>query len=505
MDPLYTADALRALDQRLAHHLALPAGGLMERAGTRLFAQARSAWPTAHRWVVAVGPGNNGGDGLVLARQAREAGYSVTVLSASDRPPEWRGDAAIAAERWRAAGGEVRTFDPEVVSGAELLVDALFGTGLTRAVRGVWAELVEALNAHSAPVLAADIPSGLHADTGTRLGATVRADRTVTFIAPTVGLFTGAGPECVGLLRHEDLGAPPAVFAGLKPVAYRERATPGAPSPLPRRRRTAHKGVQGHVLVIGGGEGMPGAVRLAGEAALRGGAGRVSAAVHPRSVPAVGSGPPELMVHGVRGTRALRGLLDRVDVLAVGPGLGQSRWATALWEIALDAGLPMVLDADGLNRLAARPQTARHTWILTPHPGEAGRLLRTNTGAVEADRIAATRRLQRRFGGVVVLKGAGTLIGEASETLQLCDRGNPGMASGGMGDALTGLIAALLAQGLPLPEAAWRGVCYHSAAGDRAAASQGEHGLLARDLIAALPAVLNGHAPPEVNQAGITP
>jgi len=256
---------------------------------------------------------------------------------------------------------------------------------------------------------------------------------------------------------------------------------------------TANKGNYGHVLVIGGGQGMAGAVHLAGAAALRAGAGLVSVATHAEHVGALNAGRPELMAHGVDGPQALRPLLERADTLALGPGLGQSAWSHALWLTALDARKPLVLDADGLNLLAKEPRRFTAPTVLTPHPGEAARLLGRSVEAVERDRFAAARELAARFDAVVVLKGAGSLVADPNGRLDVCPWGNPGMASGGMGDLLTGIVAAMLAQGCDAWQAARLGVGLHARAGDLAAC-EGERGLLASDLL--LPLRRLGNAVP---------
>ncbi len=359
------------------------------------------------------------------------------------------------AYAYRDAGGTVSPFQG-MPRRADVIVDALLGTGLDREVTGDWAQAIAAANAHLAPKLAIDIPSGLHADTGRVLGLAIQAEVTISFIGLKQGLFTGEGWS-----------------------KQAEFLTP--------RRRSAHKGDFGTVLVVGGAPGMAGAARLAGEAALRSGAGLVAVASHPDHAALLGAGRPELMCHAVADGDGLGPLLERADVVALGPGLGQGDWGRSLYARVLASDKPLVLDADALNLLAAAPQ-ASHRWIITPHPGEAGRLLGRPTAEVQADRFAAVRELQARYGGVAVLKGAGTLIFAASHRPPgLCSDGNPGMASGGMGDALTGIVAALVAQGLSLEEAAGAGVCLHAAAGDLAAARGGERGLLASDLIAALP------------------
>jgi NAD(P)H-hydrate epimerase len=296
------------------------------------------------------------------------------------------------------------------------------------------------------------------------------------------------GPDYAGEVCFDDLGVPADVSAGV-PADVVLHIGPCLDGLGGQRQRAAHKGDFGHVLVIGGGPGMAGAVRLAGEAALRTGAGLVSLATHPQHAAVVSAACPELISHPVADTRQLRALLARAGVVVIGPGLGKSRWAKALLACVLEAPQPLVVDADALNLLAA-DASRRDNWVLTPHPGEAGRLLHQSTAAVQTDRFVAVRAIQDTYAGSVVLKGAGSIICNDSGPMAVCAAGNPGMATAGMGDVLSGVIAGLLAQGMPLAEAVLAGVCLHACAGDRAA-QRGERGLLARDVIAELRPLLN--------------
>ncbi|MBV6417243.1 MAG: Bifunctional NAD(P)H-hydrate repair enzyme Nnr [Steroidobacteraceae bacterium] len=479
---IYSAAQVRALDDYAIQTLGTPGYTLMKRAGEASLRALRSRWPTAHRIAIVCGGGNNGGDGYVLARFARAAGLTVSVLAAV--PVEsLRGDAQRAAEEFVAGGGVVAPFAPEVLAASEVIVDALLGIGARGPLRPDTVRVIEAINAARRPVFALDLPSGLAADSGVPLGAAVQAEATLTFVGLKTGLFIGEGPEHVGTLQFDDLGITPPAAAEFAPRLLRASESDIARA-LPRRRRTSHKGSFGHVLVVGGGPGMPGAVRLAGESALRVGAGLVTVAVAPENVAAISAGCPELIVVGLD-VQQFAGLLARADVVAIGPGLGRSAWAWEVLGVTVAAGKPLVVDADALNILADDPSLRADSWILTPHPGEAGRLLGVETAAVQADRLEALGQLCRRYGGTIVLKGAGTLVGREGETPQLCERGNPGMASAGMGDVLTGVIAGILAQlGDPLA-AARVGVLVHALAGDTAARS-GERGLIARDVIGEL-------------------
>ncbi len=478
---LYRAAQVRELDRIAIEERGIPGYTLMSRAGAVAFDLLRQRWPDVRRIVVVCGGGNNAGDGYVVARLARQAGLAVRVLTLA-KPDDLRGDALTA---WRdAVDAEVpiAPFASAGLADAELLVDAILGTGLERDVSGVWREAIEAMNAHPADCFALDIPSGLHADTGAILGAAIQAAATMTFIGLKQGLFTGQGPACCGEIHFADLDVPPDIYPALHPACWRY-AGEDLPALLPRRSRSAYKGHFGHVLVIGGELGMAGAARMAGEAAARCGAGLVSVATRAAHAGLQAAARPELMVHGIEAADELIPLARRATVIAIGPGLGRGDWGRAMLEAALAVDQPLVLDADALNLLAVEP-AFRDRWILTPHPGEAARLLKMTPAQVEADRFAAVEELALRFGGVAVLKGAGSLIASQADGLvALSTAGNPGMASGGMGDVLTGVIAGLLAQGLPLFAAAKGGVHLHGRAGDLAAGAGGERGLLATDLL----------------------
>ena len=440
------------------------------------------------------GAGNNGGDGFVVARLAREAGFSVRALVVGD-PGRLGRDASAMLGAMREAGVDLEPFAAAALDGVPVVVDALFGTGLTRPVAGAAAAAIEAMNAAGAPVLAVDVPSGVDADTGSVRGVAVRASLTVTFIAPKRGLFTGAGPDHCGRLEHDALGVPPALAGRVPAGAMRldYDRLPDHPC-LGPRPRDAHKGDHGHVLVVGGDRGFAGAVRLAAEAAARVGAGLVSVATREVHAAAVSAMRPEVMSRGVEDDASFEALAGRATVVAVGPGLGRGEWGERMFANALGcrSGL-LVVDADALNHLAGAGRSAprRDDWVLTPHPGEAARLLGVSAGEVQADRFAAAAAIRERFGGVCVLKGAGTVVDAGpSRPVGVCVNGNPGMGTGGTGDVLTGVIAGLAAQGAGPADAAEVGVCVHGKAGDLAARA-GERGLLAGDLVAELRGLVN--------------
>jgi len=459
----------------------------MERAGTAAYDLLCKGWPGAQVITVICGVGNNGGDGYVLARLALQAGKTVRLLQLGDAD-KIKGDALTNYERFIEMGGEIEPYKM-LAEGSDVIVDGIFGTGLEREVKGEWRQAIEVINASASPVLALDIPSGLHSDSGQVLGAAVKADATISFIGLKRGQFTGAGSEQCGKVLFDDLDVPEAVYDVEQPTAKRAEWSL-LKNLLGRRTRDAHKGDFGHVLVIGGNHGFSGAARMAGEAALRTGAGLVSIATRPEHAALLNTVRPELMCHGVADAKALAPLLQRATVIAVGPGLGQTSWGRALFNAALETKLPLIVDADALNQLAADP-AQRDNWILTPHPGEAARLLGVSSADVQSDRFQCAQMLQKKYGGVAVLKGAGTLITTgAKEPTIVCTAGNPGMATGGMGDLLSGIIAGMVAQELSLSDAAAAGVCLHAAAADRAAQA-GERGLLANDLQIELRLLLN--------------
>jgi len=459
----------------------------MTRAGAASIAAARERFPDARRWQVLCGAGNNAGDGYVVARLAALDGIVVSVVALID-PDTLSGDAATAYGDFAAEGGVVMPWAGEVDAEADLLVDGMLGSGLMRDVEGELAAGVLAVNEHPAPVLALDIPTGLHGDTGAVMGCAILADLTVTFVGLKTGLFLDQGPNCCGELVFAGLDIPEAAKAASE-SEFRRIDDKAVEQYLPRRRRTAHKGDFGHVLVVGGAAGMPGAIRLCGEAALRSGAGRVSIATDPGHAAIIVANRPELMCHGVNGADDLKQLIDNADVIAVGPGLGRSPWADEFMAVLVDDERPSAWDADALNWLAESPGKSENR-VITPHPGEAGALLGITAAQVQADRRAALKGLEERYGGIVVLKGAGSLVSSASGAPWLCTSGNPGMAAPGMGDVLTGIVAALLAQGLSPEQAAAPAVEIHAQAGDKAAEA-GERGLLASDLLSELRGLIN--------------
>lgn len=486
---LYTAKQTGQLDKTVIEKHQIPGAALMARAGAAALELINKRWPQAEHLAIVCGSGNNGGDGYELGAQARQQEIDVAIFEigkATSMSDETR-NARAKAEN----SGVVFHTGIGALTSADVIVDCLFGTGLNRDVEGDYATAIEVINHHasSIPVLSLDIPSGISADTGRALGCAVHANTTLSFLGLNRGLFTGQAPDHTGEILFDSLAAPVEATHQLPASAYRLDIEQLKPLLAPRPR-TAHKGMNGHLLVLGGDAGMPGAVRVAGEAAARVGAGLVSLGTHPAHAGWMSITRPELMSHAIDTADDLNMLCQRANALTVGPGLGQREWGQMLLESAIDTHLPMVVDADGLN-LLSQMQTDYDNWILTPHPGEAGRLLDTTTAEIEQDRFAAVRALQQRYGGVVVLKGAGTLIDDGNDPIKVSNYGNPGMSSGGMGDVLAGVIGSLLAQGLSMKNAACVGVAVHGLAADKAVEHDGERGLLALDLMPHLRRLVN--------------
>lgn len=483
---IYSTEQVRAFDRRAIEDLGIEGFELMQRAGRGALEFIESSWPEAETLLVYCGAGNNAGDGYVLAALALAAGFDVEVAAAVD-PGSLKGDAGKALQLARDAGVRISPFvSGEAPVAADVVVDALLGTGLARDVDGTLGQAVAAINSSGSPVLALDIPTGLDSDSGAIRGTVVEAAATVTFVGLKSGLYLGAGPACRGTLAFCDLELPPTVYEGAAPRMTRLGAADRRRL-LRRRGRMAHKGTHGRVLVVGGAHGMGGAARLAAEAALRAGAGLVYAAVAPPSLESAMAGRPEIMARGVETPEQVAELADNVDVVVVGPGLGRDDWGRSLARAMLALDKPLVIDADALNYLAEHSSQCGGDWVLTPHPGEAARLLGSTTAEVQRARDEAAAALAREFSAIAVLKGACSLVAQLDETknlsLAVCDYGNPGMATGGTGDVLAGVLGGLVAQFGFSREVIETGVVVHALAGDDAAAEGGERGLIASDLL----------------------
>lgn len=478
---VWPADWLRKAEKQAADSLGLTLYELMLRAGEAAFKLAREHYPDTRHWLVMCGYGNNGGDGYVVARLAQAAGINVTVLvHESDKPlPE---EAAQAREAWLNAGGKIHSSEiiwPEEI---DLIIDALSGSGLNSAPREKLAKLIEKGNQHCAPIIALDIPSGLLAGTGATPGAVVSANHTLTFIALKPGLLTGKARDCVGKLHYHALGLEPWLSGETAPISRFDSAD--LTRWLTPRKPASHKGSNGRLVIIGGDHGTAGAIRMTGEAALRTGAGLVRVLTRVENIAPLITARPELMVHELT-IASLEESLEWADVIVIGPGLGQQEWGKKALQKVENSRKPMLWDADALNLLAINPDK-RQNRIITPHPGEAARLLNCAVSQIESDRLHAADRLVKRYGGCVVLKGAGTVVASHDGEYGLIDVGNAGMGSGGMGDVLSGIIGALLAQKLNPYDAACAGCVAHGSAADVLADKFGTRGMLAGDLFSTL-------------------
>lgn len=483
---VWPAQALREAEKEAADSLGITLFELMLRAGEAAFRVASAAWPQSRRWLILCGHGNNGGDGYVVARLAKAAGIEVTLLALeSDKPlPE---EAEQARTAWLNAAGEIHAADSSWPEEIDLIIDGLLGTGLTDAPREPAASLIARANAHAAPVIALDIPSGLNAQTGTTPGAVINAAHTVTFIALKPGLLTGKARDVTGTLHHNALGLEGWLAA--QAIAIHRLEASQLAQWLPPRRPTSHKGDNGRLVIVGGDHGTAGAIRMTGEAALRAGAGLVRVLTRVENIAPLIAARPELMVHELT-EKLLEESLEWADVVVIGPGLGQQAWGKKALQKIENFRKPMLWDADALNLLAINPDK-RHNRVITPHPGEAARLLNCSVAEIESDRLLSAQRLVKRYGGVAVLKGSGTIVTSADDEISIVDAGNAGMGSGGMGDVLSGIIGAMLGQKFSLYEAACVGCVAHGAAADYRAARYGTRGMLATDLFSALMRVIN--------------
>ncbi|HFC93379.1 MAG TPA: NAD(P)H-hydrate dehydratase [Leucothrix mucor] len=485
---VYTAEQVRELD-RLAMASGSSGLSLMIRAGQFMFDSIRQSRPNAKSLLIFCGVGNNAGDGYIIARLALEADMIVQVVQLGG---SLQGDALLAQTEYFSQGGKYETFDFTKKYTAEIIVDALLGTGLSRNVEGEWAKAIAAINAcsTSAYITAVDIPSGLNATTGALMGDAVIADETVTFVARKCGLYTGKARDYVGKLRFSDLAIADSIKQQFKQtISKKKYYLLDHTINLPKRKATAHKGSYGHVLFIGGTVGMSGSIRMAAEAALTVGAGLITVLTHPSHAAWLSLNRPELMVNGIESPNELLPYLHRANVIAIGPGLGTDQWGRELFNACLATEHDKIIDADGLN-LLSHLSISRDNWVLTPHSGEAARLLGVTAQAIEMDRYYAAIKIQQHYSGYCILKGAGSLITDGKQ-IAISTLGNPGMATAGMGDVLTGIIAGLRAQGMTLQTAARLGVTLHAKAADLAVAEKGERGLFATELYPYLRTLVN--------------
>ena len=484
---LYITKQIRWCERKVLETLGLVEDPLMQRAGLAAFNTLQSLYPDVRSIAVFCGAGNNGGDGYVLAHKAHQQGFSVVVYqykAVESLPPAAQHAAIVAI----AAGIPCLCIDDAIDSDVELVVDALLGIGVQGDVQGPIAHAISLINDSGLPIIALDVPSGLDADTGRVCGVCIKASVTITFIGQKIGLYTLDGPDYCGSVVCHDLQLS-SLLATIKPAAYRLDGRLLHKS-IGTRRKNSNKGMYGHVLIIGGGLGMPGAAYLAALAALKVGAGMVTIATRSEHTGHVLPLLPEAMIYPVDSVDALLPLLAKATICVIGPGLGEDAWAMALYMAAIAAQLPLVIDASALRMLANHPQHDDN-WVLTPHPGEASSLLACSVPDIQADRCFAAQRIQQQYGGCVVLKGVGTIVNTGGNEVAICTAGNPGMSSAGMGDVLSGVIGGLLAQGMLIANAATLGVWLHAKAADEAADAQGERGLMASDLMPYLRRLMN--------------
>ncbi|MDI3328864.1 MAG: NAD(P)H-hydrate dehydratase [Alicyclobacillaceae bacterium] len=494
---LVTNAEMRRLDRYTIEEVGIPAAVLMENAGAGVAKWAEELTAPGARIVVAAGKGNNGGDGLVAARHLSGRGRKVEVLLAAG-PDELRGEAALQLQALRHWPVRVYVDDGAtdwsfLLRGADLVVDALLGTGLTRPVESTHRRLIECINGSGAPVLAVDLPSGLDGDGGRVMGEAVRAGWTLCLGLPKRGLVTGEGPRYAGIWRVHDIGLAPRgpEVLGIDRVRLLEAAD--IRNWWPRRPFDSHKGLFGHLLVIAGAPQMWGAALLCGTAAYRSGAGLVTVAVSGEAVPPWLGAHPELMTAFWRKPEEVLSLLDGKDALVVGPGLARFSGDVPWLKQVLSRVGAAVVDAGALDvwrEAAADGWRPPASVVLTPHPKEMARLTGLSTREVQSDRLETARRVAQRYGCTVVLKGAYSVIAAPDGRAFVNPTGNPGMATGGTGDVLAGVIGSLLAQGLPPVEAAAAGVYIHGAAGDRAAEKTGMTALTAGDVVEGLGAAI---------------
>lgn len=500
-ESLFTADGVQALDRFLIDECGVEGYGLMQKAARAAFRQLLRHWPSASHIVVLCGAGNNGGDGYLVALNALHHGLEVTAVAVAD-PQKLSGDARRA---WRDAveagvpitdwSGLGESKKAGLSGDGVVIVDAILGTGARGRPRAPVDEVISWVNGSGRPVLAVDVPSGLDASLGTVAGDAIRATVTATFIGRKFGLVTGKGPHFAGQVAYETLGAERQIDGcDVEPVATLATWA-SSKTALPALSPGAHKGDFGHVLIVAGDRGFGGAGLLAAEAAARSGAGLVSLATRPEHVAPALARCPSLMVRGIDHGNDLQPLLDKADVVVCGPGIGQGAWGRQMLQQVLASGKPRLLDADALNLLSMQTPVAVSHQVITPHPGEAARLLDCSVAEVEADRRAAVQALQQRYGGVALLKGAGTLVATADQRPVVIGGANPGMATGGMGDVLSGIAGGLMAQAerssaMTLGEAAITAATLHLAAANVASRRLGYRALLPQDVIDAMAPVL---------------
>ena len=503
MYPVVTADEMRLLDRLTIEDAGIPGMVLMENAAREVTQAVQELYDGQSPVTVIAGTGNNGGDGLAVARQLTVAGVETLVVLVGGRELV-SGDALTQLDIVDTLGIDIIEVDEddvpeeafEALELAGVCVDAVFGVGLSRNISGPAATILEALADVEAMIVSVDLPSGVCPNTGQVLGIAVAADVTVTFGMPKRGHTQYPGRALAGELIVADIGIPPAIIAHVGPQVT--LSSDIAPPYLPPRPPHAHKGQFGHIVIVGGGTGTSGAALLAGMAALRCGAGLCTVVTHTRVQGALEGRYPELMIEAGWSDEGLRSqvldrLLDVADVIVAGPGLAVTPLGRAVVDKVLEAERPVVLDAGALSILAPLGASGIRgiNRVITPHPGEAGRLLGMSSADVQIDRFAAVSELSARVGGTVVLKGAATLVASEDAGISVNTSGNPGMATAGTGDVLAGMCAAFMARELDTYEAVRTAVYVHGLAGDAAADLLGMESVIATDVLEALPGILH--------------
>ncbi len=505
-DNLYSVDSVVQLEQIAINQSGIPAYELMKRAGEAVFNVLQTNYSQCKKVLVLCGAGNNAGDGYVVARLAKQAGFEVDVISLID-PSTLKNEALLAHQDWLNVAENSKP-DFSLLDETDIVIDALLGTGLDREVSAEWAQWITAVNNANKPVISVDIPSGLLADTGAIAGVAIQADITVSFIGLKQGMFTAQAKDVSGKVVFNDLAVPAEVYSQVE--CNTQLINSVDYSLLTERKASSHKGKFGHVLIVGGNDGMPGAVILATTAALRAGAGLVTIIAASQNLQAIGAAVPEAMIRtcktGAENNEAMRALfaepfINDVTHVAIGMGLAQDDWSLKILKHCLLLNKPMLIDADGLNVLAKHnfidtELVTSSPLVITPHPGEAARLLSKNkaitTADIQSNRFAAVKKLHALFKNskscTVILKGSGTLIFNG-QTIKVCNLGNAAMSAPGMGDVLSGIVIALMAQNIEAADAAELAVCLHASAARQV--SKGKtRGLLASDVVNALPMVL---------------
>lgn len=484
--PVYSTEQIREIEDIAINRYGIAGHDLMQQAGQSAFLAMRQYFPQANKIIVVTGAGNNAGDGFILARLALDVGLDCHVMPLTSAE-SLHGDAAQAQQTYNAHAKSLEITHQQDLSSYDLIIDAILGIGLKRPISGLFATIIEKINTSTIAVMSLDVPSGLHADTGRVLAHAVKAELCITFIGIKSGLLTAHARDHIDHLVLASLNISSEILNKVNNLgstiadSIRKRL-------LQKRKATAYKGTFGHVLVIGGNRGYPNAARLSGEAAARVGAGLVSVITHPDSVSPIAAGCASLMVVGSEDTHILNDLLQQVSTIIIGPGLGRDAWAKKMFARVIGCKLPTIIDADALYWLSQNPASHPNA-ILTPHPGEAAKLLSCASIDIESDRLSAAMAINEQYQGVTVLKGAGTIICH-DRNLRFCTGGNVSLATGGSGDVLSGIIAGLVAQGVSLADAAICGVQIHAKASELISVD-GTRGILASDLFSQLHTLVN--------------